>query len=62
MSCGFALKTNTDRVLRHLGEAYGLTRKARRGLNQLIQALNLPDLGKLPLRPDGSETHPHLAL
>lgn len=62
ISCGFALKTNTDRVSRHLGEAHGLARKARRGLNQLIKALNLPDPGELPPRPEVSETHPHLAL
>ncbi|PON20041.1 hypothetical protein TGAM01_v211085 [Trichoderma gamsii] len=62
ISCGFALKTNTDRVSRHLGEAHEIARKARRGLNRLVQSLNLPDPGKLPPRPDGSEIHPHLAL
>ncbi|KND91559.1 hypothetical protein TOPH_03807 [Tolypocladium ophioglossoides CBS 100239] len=60
--CGFALKTDTDRVSRHLGEKHDITRKARWGLNKLVQSLQLPDPTRLPARPDGSAKHPHLAL
>ncbi|KJZ70098.1 hypothetical protein HIM_10501 [Hirsutella minnesotensis 3608] len=63
--CGFALKTGTDRVSRHLGEKHGVTRKARRGLNRLVRSLQLPEPAQLARRPDGSAkhpVHPHLVL
>lgn len=60
--CGFALKTDADRVSRHLGEKHDITRKARWGLNKLVQSLQLPDPTALPTRSDGSAKHPHLAL
>ncbi|KJZ70995.1 hypothetical protein HIM_09606 [Hirsutella minnesotensis 3608] len=60
--CGFALKTGTDRVSRHLGEKHGITRKARRGLNRLVRSLQLPEPAQLARRPDGSAKHPHLVL
>ena len=41
--CGFALKADQDRVSRHLGERHGLTKRARFGLNKLVQSLQLPD-------------------
>lgn len=60
--CGFALKRDGDRVSRHLGEKHDITRKARWGLNKLVQSLQLPDPTALPTRSDGSTRHPHLAL
>ena len=34
--CGFALKADSDRVSRHLGEKHGLSKSTRWGLNKLI--------------------------
>lgn len=36
IECGFALKADSDRVSQHLREKHGLSRKARWGLNKLI--------------------------
>lgn len=54
IKCGFALKPNSDRISRHLGENHDTAKGSRRGLNPLIRSLNLPDPEGLPLRPDGS--------
>lgn len=43
IECGFALKADKGRVSRHLGEKHGIPRKARHGLNKLINALQLLD-------------------
>ncbi|KAH7111674.1 hypothetical protein B0J13DRAFT_461819, partial [Dactylonectria estremocensis] len=61
-ACGFALKADSDRVSRHLGEKHGVSKSARWGLNSLIYSLNLPDPGELPPRPNRSSPHLHLAL
>lgn len=61
-ACGFALKTDQDRVSRHLGEKHRLTKKARFGLNKLVQLMQLPDPAALPARCDGSAQHPYLEL
>ncbi|PWI64591.1 hypothetical protein PCL_09521 [Purpureocillium lilacinum] len=47
LRCGFALKTGGDRVSRHLGEKHDITRKARWGLNKLVQSLHLPDPNRI---------------
>ncbi|KAH6985327.1 hypothetical protein EDB80DRAFT_821764 [Ilyonectria destructans] len=60
--CGYALKTDNDRVGRHLGEKHGVPKSARRGLNSLINSLSLPDPDALPVRADKSAPHLHLAL
>ncbi|KAK4073268.1 hypothetical protein Purlil1_13123 [Purpureocillium lilacinum] len=60
--CGFALKADADRVSRHLGEKHRVLGKARKGLNHLVQNLQLPDPCSLQARPDHSEKHHHLAL
>lgn len=60
--CGYALKPGGDRVSRHLGEKHDVPKPRRRGLNQLVRSLGLPDPSKLRARPDGSRPHPHLAL
>lgn len=62
VECGFALKADSDRVSRHLGEKHGLSKKARWGLNRLINSLQLPDPGQLPPRQDGHQQHRHLTL
>lgn len=54
---GFALKTDADRVSRHLGEKHDVTRNARWGLNKPVQSLQLPDPATLPTRPDGLAKH-----
>ncbi|OWT42334.1 hypothetical protein VFPPC_18523 [Pochonia chlamydosporia 170] len=51
-----------DRVSRHLGEKHGHSRKARWGLNKLMNSLQLPSPRQLPPRQDGCPQHPHLAL
>ena len=61
IQCGFALKPGTDRISRHLGEKHNIPKQRRHGLNRLIQSLSLPDPTSLPLRPDWSKPHPHLA-
>jgi hypothetical protein len=60
--CGFALKTDDDRVGRHLKEKHGISKKRRQKLNTLVNSLHLPDLDELPKRADGSAQHPYLAL
>ena len=55
-----ALKPDTDRVSRHLGEKHSVSKQHRRGLNELVRSLILPDPEKLRLQPDGSEPHRHL--
>lgn len=60
--CVFALKADSDRVSRHLGERHGLARQDRLGLNKLIRSLQIPDPKRLLARPDGQEHHAHLAL
>ncbi|KAG4282249.1 hypothetical protein FPRO04_13325 [Fusarium proliferatum] len=60
--CGFALKTDDDRVGRHLKEKHGISKNRRQKLNALVNSLHLPDLDELPKRPDGSAQHPFLAL
>ena len=62
MKCGFALKPDSDRVSRHLGEKHGLTRRARWGHNKLVHSLRLPNPERLPARQDGDPNHPYLAL
>ena len=52
-----ALKTNIDRVYRHLGEKHGVSMQQRRGLNKLVYSLSLLDPKKLRLWPNGSEPH-----
>jgi hypothetical protein len=46
--CGFALKTDDDRVGCHLKEKHGISKKRRQKLNALVNSLHLPDLDKLP--------------
>ena len=41
--CGYALKIDDDRVGRHLGEKHNVPKSRRRGLNTLINSLQLPD-------------------
>ncbi|KAG4277085.1 hypothetical protein FPRO04_14179 [Fusarium proliferatum] len=60
--CGFALKTDDDRVGRHLKEKHGISKKRRQKLNTLVNSLHLPDLDELPKRVDGFAQHPYLAL
>ncbi|KAH7231271.1 uncharacterized protein BKA55DRAFT_582122 [Fusarium redolens] len=60
--CGFALKTDDDRVGRHLKEKHGISKKRRQKLNALINSLHLPDPDELPKRPDRSVQHLFLAL
>ena len=62
MECGFALKAKADRVSRHLDERHKTPKALRRGLNQLIKSLNLPDPIELPPQPGGSQPHPKLEL
>ncbi|KAH7243961.1 hypothetical protein B0J15DRAFT_501405 [Fusarium solani] len=52
--CGYALKTDDDRVGRHLGEKHNVPKSRRRGLNALINPLQLPDPDLLRPRPDRS--------
>ncbi|KAI3573635.1 hypothetical protein IWW34DRAFT_135798, partial [Fusarium oxysporum f. sp. albedinis] len=59
--CGFALKTDDDRVGR-LKEKYGISKKHRQKLNALVNSLHHPDLDELPKRADSSVRHPYLAL
>lgn len=61
-SCRFALAPSEHRISRHLAEKHNVPKLARHGLSDCIRALNLPDPGKLCLRPDGSPPHPHLLL
>lgn len=58
--CGFAIHPN--RVLRHPGDTHDVSKPARRGLKAVLSLWSLPDPGSLPLRPDGSRPHPHLAI
>ncbi|KAH6970331.1 hypothetical protein DER45DRAFT_601349 [Fusarium avenaceum] len=60
--CGFALKTDNDRVGRHLKEKHEISKNRRQKLNTLVNSLHLPDLDELPKRPDRSAQHPFLAL
>ncbi|KNB17684.1 hypothetical protein FOXG_22007 [Fusarium oxysporum f. sp. lycopersici 4287] len=62
ITCGFALKTDDDRVGRHLKEKHGIPKKRRGKLNTLVNSLHLPDPDELPKRPDRSVQHPFLAL
>lgn len=62
IDCGFALKTSTDRVSRHLGQRHKINRGSRRGLTGLLQALDLPDPSTIPPRENGSIAHPHLTI
>jgi hypothetical protein len=57
--CCFAI--NPKRTPRHPGDKHDVSKSTRRGLKALICSLSLPDPENLPLRPDGSEPHPHLA-
>ncbi|EGU75589.1 hypothetical protein FOPG_18982 [Fusarium oxysporum f. sp. conglutinans race 2 54008] len=60
--CGFAFKTDDDRVGLHVKEKHGVSKNRRQKLNALVNSLHLPDLDELPKRPDGSAQHPFLAL
>lgn len=60
--CGFALKTDDDRVGRHLKEKHGVSKKRRQKLNALVNPLHLPDLDELPKWARRSARHPHQAL
>ena len=60
--CQYALQPAGDAVTRHLGEKHKLPARERRGVTAYIHSLELPDPNKLPVRFNGSEPHPHLAL
>jgi hypothetical protein len=59
---GFALKTDDDRVKRHLKEKQSISTQRRQKLHTLVNSLYLPNLDELPKRADGSARHPDLAL
>jgi hypothetical protein len=59
--CGYALQPNGDCVTRHLADKHAIPKRPRDGLHPFVRALRLPDPNTLPLRPDWSPVHPHLA-
>jgi hypothetical protein len=52
--CGYALAPAGSQVTTHLLGKHQTTPELRSGLTKLIRPLELPDLAKLPLRPDDS--------
>ncbi|KAI3563007.1 hypothetical protein IWW34DRAFT_642482, partial [Fusarium oxysporum f. sp. albedinis] len=62
MACGFALKTDDDRVGCHLKEKHGISKKHRQKLNLLVISLYFPDPDQLPKPADRSAPHLYLAL
>ena len=56
-ACGYALQAGNDRVSRHLGENHGVAKEARRGINQLVRRLRLPDPKTLAPKRDWSYYH-----
>ncbi|KAH7186924.1 hypothetical protein BKA60DRAFT_259131 [Fusarium oxysporum] len=62
MPCGFALKTDDDRVGCHLKEKHGISKKHRQKLNLLVISLLFPDPDELPKQADRSAPHLYPAL
>ncbi|KAH7021876.1 hypothetical protein EDB80DRAFT_877436 [Ilyonectria destructans] len=60
IQCGFAI--HPKRASRHPGDKHNVVKSARYSLKPLIASFNLPDPDTLPLRPDGSRPHLHLAI
>ncbi|KAH7187723.1 hypothetical protein DER44DRAFT_799270 [Fusarium oxysporum] len=55
MPCGFALKTDDDRVGCHLKEKHGISKKHRQKLNLLVISLHFPDPDELPKQNPGGD-------
>lgn len=62
VQCQYALQPSGERVSKHLWEKHTVPAEAREGLSIYIKHLQLPDPNRLPLRPDGHDPHPHLAV
>jgi hypothetical protein len=60
--CKYALKPGSRTVSKHPGECHSVPAGARKGLDALIQSLNVSDPERLKPRIDGCTPHPHLAI
>jgi hypothetical protein len=60
--CKYSLQPLGQTVSKHLWEKHCLPAKDRAGLNAFVRSLELKDPNALPPCPDGSLTHPHLAV
>jgi len=61
-SCKYALQPSADGVARHLAEKHHISKTERLDSTSLVESLRLSNPNQLPVRRDGSEAHPDLAL